>query len=279
MESKAGILYLVGTPIGNLGDITLRALETLRQADLIAAEDTRQTKKLLTHYAIHKPLTSYFEHNKKSKGQALREKLRQGKLIALVTDAGLPGISDPGSDLVKECIDEGIKVTVIPGPSALLTALVASGLSTDGFVYAGFFPRQKKERIRILEELSQEARTIIFYESPHRLCSSLEEIQAAWGNRSCCVARELTKMHEEYKRGRISEVLEYYRDREIKGEITLLISGVEKTKRDCTWEEIEQQFLQNLEEGMSRKDAVKETAKTCGVAKRELYNRVMRPDK
>lgn len=278
MEVKgSGTLFLVGTPIGNMGDITLRALETLKKVDLIAAEDTRRTQKILAHYSIQKPLTSYYEHNKKSKGPLLMSELRQGKRIALVSDAGMPGISDPGLDLVRECISQGIEITVIPGPSALLTGLVASGLDTAGFVYTGFVPRGKKEKHAFLQSLSQETRTIILFESPHRLVDTLRDIQAAWGNRPCCVARELTKIHEEYRRGTVGDIIAAFTAKEVKGEITLIIGGKENMPGiPPSWGEVEETLLEFEKKGLTRKEAVRETAKTLGISKRELYNRVMK---
>lgn len=278
MDNKSGgTLYLVGTPIGNMSDITVRALDTLRSVDLIAAEDTRQTRKLLNHYNIAKPLTSYFEHNKLSKGSQLIGELLQGKNVALVSDAGMPGISDPGADLVKECIAQGIKMEVIPGPSAVLTALVASGLNTDGFVFAGFFPREKKEQKKLLESLLQETRTIIFYESPHRLVKTLMLMEEFWGDRSCCAARELTKIFEEYRRGTLSEVRNYYAGNEVKGEITLLIEGNKPGQNPApAWDEIEHYLHGLLDQGLSRKDAIRETAEALNISRRELYSRVMK---
>lgn len=276
-ERNEGMLFLVGTPIGNLGDITVRALELLREVDLIAAEDTRQTKKLLNHYNINKPITSYFEHNKQSKGPVLIQEILAGKKIAIVSDAGMPGISDPGSDLVKECIAEGIKVVPIPGPSAIITGLVASGLDTNGFVFGGFFPRENKEQQRVLNELSSEKRTIVFYESPHRLKKSLEIILENWGDRGCCVARELTKIYEEFARGLISHVLQYYKEAPLKGEITLLIEGRKPQETgQASVEEAEHYFMTLTAQGMDRKKAVKEAARVTGLPKRDLYNRVMK---
>lgn len=277
MEGKdKGTLFLVGTPIGNLKDITLRALETLQEVDLIAAEDTRQTQKLLNHYAIHKPVTSYYEHNKSSKGPWLIEQLGQGKNVALVSDAGMPGISDPGEDLVRACLQEKIPLTVIPGASAILTALVASGLDCHGFVFAGFFPRLKKEKKKILTELQQEKRTLIFYESPYRLSQTLLELKEAWGDRACCVARELTKVFEEYRRGTLSELSEYWQNRPVKGEITLLIEGAKPEQaKVVTPEEVVACYAELLSEGFNKKEALKETARLLGVAKREVYKLIM----
>ena len=279
MEAKPkGSLFLVGTPIGNLRDISVRALETLKVVDLIAAEDTRHTQKLLNHYEIKKPVTSYFEHNKHIKGQVLINEMLSGKNIALVSDAGMPGISDPGSELVRQCIDEGLKITVIPGASALLTGLVASGLDTSGFVFLGFFPRTKKDRKKLLQKLQEESRTLVFYESPHRIVEALNDILEAWGDRECCVARELTKIHEEYNRGLLSEVIALYRDKAaIKGEITAVIAGkIPEQAVKPEWETLENEVERLVAAGLSRKEAVKEAAKTLGVSRRELYNRLMR---
>jgi len=273
-----GTLYLVGTPIGNLRDITLRALETLKSVDLIAAEDTRHTQKLLNHFQIPKPTTSYFEHNKRLKGQSIIEALQNGKDVALVSDAGMPGISDPGSELVRQCIDVGLKITVIPGPSAALTGLVASGLDTTGFVFVGFLPRGKKEKKEVLAALQEEPRTLIFYESPHRLAATLEDILAAWGDRQACVARELTKLHEEYKRESLSALAAYYREAPaVKGEVTIILAGKEPVAAEPPgWDELEKEVGRLLDAGRSKKDAIRETAQVFGVAKRELYNRLMR---
>ena len=278
-NKQTGTLYLVGTPIGNLKDLTIRALETLQNVDLIAAEDTRHTQKLLNHYAIHKPVTSYYEHNKSSKGPWLLEKLSAGENIALVSDAGMPGISDPGEDLVRACLQKKIPLTVIPGPSAILTAMVASGLDCKGFVFAGFFPRLKKEQKNILSQLKEEKRTIIFYESPYRLPKTLVEIKKAWGERHCCVARELTKVYEEYIRGTLSEVLAYWEQHTPKGEMTLLLEGA-RDEEDAaaavaTPERIVQCYHQLLSKGITSKEALKETAGLLGISKREVYRLVM----
>lgn len=275
--NKQGTLFLVGTPIGNLKDITLRALDILQEVDLIAAEDTRQTQKLLNHYNIHKPVTSYYEHNKITKGPFLIAELSQGKNIALVSDAGMPGISDPGDDLVQECISQKIPLTVVPGPSAVLTALVASGLDCSGFVFAGFFPRSKKEKKRLLEELEHEKKTVIFYESPYRLQQTLAELLQTWGDRRCCVARELTKVFEEYRRGSLGELCAYYGSNPVKGEITLLIEGaqVQKEKNNCTSAEIEDCYKGLMCQGFSKKEALKEAARLLKISKREIYHQVM----
>lgn len=277
MTNTKGILYLVGTPIGNLGDITLRALDTLKTVELIAAEDTRQTIKLLNHFKIAKPLTSYHEHNKNEKGPVLLQELRDGKSIALVSDAGMPGISDPGFDLVKRCIDEGLAVSVIPGPSALITGLIGSGLDTKGFVYCGFFPRTTKEARSILEDLNNEKRTIIFYESPRRLQKTVGAIWKGWGDRRCCIARELTKIHEEYLRGKLSELYYKLENLNVKGEITLLIEGnKEEIEKEIDWKLVLDYMQDLIDGGKSKKDAIKETSRHFNISKRELYNWVMK---
>lgn len=276
-ESYTGGLYLIGTPIGNMGDITMRALETLKTVELIAAEDTRQTKKILNHYSIKTPLTSYHEHNKKEKGPKLINELLGGRKIGLVSDAGMPGISDPGSDLVAECINQGINVTVIPGAAAFLTGLVGSGLNTKGFLFCGFFPRGKKERERLLTRLSHEEHTIIFYESPHRIVDALEVIKEQWGDRKCCVARELTKLYEEYRRGTISEVIKVYKDKPAKGEITLILAGETQSEEgEVSWTALEEYVKKLIDSGVSHKDAVKQISQEYGVSKRVLYNRMIR---
>lgn len=279
MSNARGTLYLVGTPIGNLGDITIRALETLKSVDLIAAEDTRQTLKLLNHFNIQKPLKSYHEHNKVEKGQMLVQELLEGKSIALVSDAGMPGISDPGSDMVKVCINEGIDVSIIPGPSAFVTGLIGSGLDTKGFIYSGFFPRSKKEINNVVKELNNEKRTIIFYESPRRIVNTVNVIYQNWGDRYCCIARELTKVHEEYLRGRLSEVIDILDTKNIKGEITLIVEGYkEDKKKEIVWEDVLEHMQELINEGESRKDAIKMTAKYFKLPKRELYNKVMKEE-
>lgn len=275
LAGEVGTLYLVGTPIGNLSDITLRGIETLRNVDLIAAEDTRQTRKLLNHLEIEKPLTSYFEHNKVVKGPQLIEGLRSGKNIALVSDAGMPGISDPGTDLVQACIANDLPIIVIPGPTALITGLVASGLNTAGFVFGGFFPRAKKEQKLLLEQLIQESKTLIFYESPHRLLTTMKILLEYLGDRRCCVARELTKIYEDYRRGTISEVLDSYSSGSIKGEITILIEGFNKEEDQGTpasWDEIALTIKRLRDEGLSLGEASKIATHKYGLSKREIYN-------
>lgn len=224
-QAKFGILYVVSTPIGNLSDITLRAIETLKQVDLIAAEDTRHSGILLKNYSITTPLTSYHDFNKDKKGPELIQKLLSGNSIALVSDAGTPGISDPGYLLIKLAIENQIQIVPIPGPAAFISALVVSGLPTDKFSFEGFLPNKPQKRRRRLEELAQEKRTLIFYESPYRLLKFLEEVRQILGDRRICVARELTKKFEEIKRGAVSEVLGYFQQGKVKGELIIVVEG------------------------------------------------------
>ena len=222
-----GTLYLVGTPIGNLKDVSFRTLDILHQVDLIAAEDTRHTRKLLSHYDIHVPLTSFYTHNEEKKSLFLLEKIKEGNNVALVSKAGMPGISDPGYCLIKRALEHQVKVTVIPGPCALLLALVSSGLSTERFVFEGFLGRTRKERIKKLRQLSTEKRTIVIYESPHRILKILPEIKEVLGDRRIAVARELTKKFEEVIRGRVSDLEKIYTQRKPRGEFTLVVEGAE----------------------------------------------------
>jgi 16S rRNA (cytidine1402-2'-O)-methyltransferase len=220
-----GTLYLVATPIGNLGDITFRAIKTLKEVDLVVCEDTRVTGKLLSHFKISKPMESFFEHNEVIKARKIIGYLDAGQNVAVVSDAGMPGICDPGYRLVKEAIDAGITVVPIPGPSAVVSALSASGLPTDQFIFVGFLPQKQGKRCNFLESLKQESRTIVAYESPHRLIFALQDILTVLGDRPVCVAREISKMYEGFKRGKVSEVLEYFKSKEIKGELTLVFGG------------------------------------------------------
>lgn len=220
-----GILYLVATPIGNLEDITLRAVRTLKEVDLVVCEDTRVSGKLLSHFGIKRPLESFFEHSEQVKSGKIVGYLESGQNVALVSDAGMPGICDPGYRLVKEAVEAGIRVVPIPGPSAGLSALAASGLPTDQFIFVGFLPQKQGKRQNFLKNLAEEERTIIAYESPHRLLFALQDILEVLGDRQICVARELTKIYEEFVRGTVSEVLEKFKNKEVKGEITLIISG------------------------------------------------------
>lgn len=273
----SGTLYLCATPIGNLEDITLRVLRLLEECDLIAAEDTRHTLGLINHFNIKTPLTSYHEHNKAAKGPVLIEKLKEGLNIALVTDAGMPGISDPGSDMVKLCEEAGITVTVAPGASAALTALVLSGFDSRRAVFEGFLPPDKKERKAALERLKKETRSTIIYEAPHRLKATLGELYDALGNRSCAAIKEITKKYETVKKGSLSELLSFYEENPPKGEFVLVLGGVSeeslKEEQKAKWENISVEEHVNLYEqkGMSRKDAMKAAAKDRGISKRDIY--------
>ena len=237
-----GTLYLCGTPIGNLGDMTLRVIELLKECDIIAAEDTRNTLKLLNHFDIQKTLVSYHEHNKFQKGPELIEKLKNGANIALVTDAGMPGISDPGADMVRLCQTEGIPVTAAPGPTAFSTALVLSGLDSRRFIFEGFLPTDKKEKAQVLKSIEKETRTVIFYEAPHRLKTTLKELFESTGDREAACVREITKKFEEVKKGNMSELIEYYNVNEPKGEFVIVIGGADaqelKKEEIAAWESI-----------------------------------------
>lgn len=268
-----GTLYLCATPIGNLQDITLRVLETLKTVDLVACEDTRKTLQLLNHFEISKPVTSYYEHNKMSKGDVIIQQLKDGKNIALVSDAGMPGISDPGCDLVQQCLAEDIPFTVLPGAVAAVTGLVLSGLPTDRFSFEGFIPRQKKERLQYFQNLVQEERTMIFYESPHRLEDTLKTLIEVFPDRPMAAARELTKKFEEIVRGTPSEVLAHFEAEGIRGEFVLLLHGADPAppeERGIDW--AVERVAQLEADGISQKDAIKQAAKEAGLSKRDVYN-------
>ncbi len=267
-----GILYICPTPIGNLEDITLRTLRILKEVDLIAAEDTRHTIKLLNHYEIKKPLISYHEHNKVVKGDILIEKLKNGTNIALVTDAGMPGISDPGEDIIRLSIENRIKVIALPGATASITALVLSGLSTDKFVFEGFLPSKKKDRIKELERLKTEERTIILYEGPHRILALLEDMEEVLGNRQISISREMTKIYEETFRGTVNEALDKFMKEQPKGEFVLIIKGAEITKEGL-YENItiKEHIKYYMEEGCTKKEAIKKVAKLRNIPKNVVY--------
>lgn len=261
-----GNLYLCPTPIGNLEDITLRVLRILKEVDFIAAEDTRQTVRLLNHYEIKKPLISYHEHNKVSSGIKIINELKLGKNVALVTDAGTPGISDPGKDLVKLCIDENINVIPLPGPTAITTALIGSGLDTNEFTFMGFLPTKKKDREEAINNIFHEKRTVIIYEAPHRIIDTLNEFKPYAGDRKIVIARELTKIHEEFIRGTIDEVLSKIGN-EVKGELVVLVEGF-KEVINLSPEELIKKYIDS---GIDKKEAVKLTAKKLGIPKSEVY--------
>jgi 16S rRNA (cytidine1402-2'-O)-methyltransferase len=272
-------LYLVATPIGNLEDITLRALRVLRSADLVACEDTRHTSKLLSHYGISTATISYHEHNERERAAELGQRLQRGERIALVTDAGTPSVSDPGYRLVQRAIELGVPVVAVPGPSALIAALVSSGLPTDGFRFAGFLPAKSGARRALLQQLAAEAQTVVFYEAPHRIVESLADVVATLGpDRRIVVARELTKLHEEVLRGPAAEVLAELKRREsVKGEITLLIARAEGGAARPAHEPLRRQ-LANLmrDEQLDEKSALKRLAKTTGRSKSDLYRELQR---
>ena len=272
-----GKLYLVPTPIGNLKDITLRALEVLKEADVIAAEDTRKTLKLLNHFDIKKTLISYHMHNEQGKSEEIINRLKNGEKIALVSDAGMPGISDPGSIIIKKCVEDGIEFEVLPGATAFATALIYSALDSSAFAFRGFISRENKERNKLIEEIKEMKETLIFYEAPHRLISTLTFLQENLGNREMAACRELTKLHEEIKRGRISEVKEYFLENQPRGEFVLVVSGkteeeFEKEKME-EWEHltIEDHIRKYINDGFSKKDAIKMVAKDRKEPKSVIY--------
>ena len=278
----AGKLYLCATPIGNLEDITYRVLRTLKEVDLIAAEDTRNSIKLLNHFEIKTPMTSYHEFNKIDKAYQLVDKLREGKNIALITDAGTPGISDPGEDLVRICYEEGIEVTSLPGAAACITALTMSGLPTRRFAFEAFLPRDKKERALVLNGLANETRTIIIYEAPHHLVKTLEELENALGSdRKLTICRELTKRYEEKMQTTFLELLEYSKEHEPRGEYVLIICGKNrddiKKEQQENWETmpISEHMKHYESQGIDRKEAMKRVAKDRGVSKRDIYRQLL----
>lgn len=274
----AGMLYLVPTPIGNLGDISPRAAQTLRDADFIAAEDTRVSVKLLNHLEIKKPLVSYHEHNKAESGARIVDRLENGEVCALVTDAGSPAISDPGEDLVRLCAQHGLPVCAIPGPCALVTALSVSALPTRRFCFEGFLPAQKKERKVLLGSLVSEQRTMIFYEAPHHLLQTLQDLCAAFGGeRHISLCRELTKLHEDISRCTLSQAVAHYTDNDPRGEYVLVVEGAAPSEQGAATLEDAQALAQRLmDAGLSKKDAVKQAAADLGFSKNELYNAMLK---
>ena len=281
MTNSKGTLYLCATPIGNLEDMTFRAVRILKEVDVIAAEDTRNSVKLLNHFDIHTPMTSYHEFNKIDKGQYLVKRLLEGENIALITDAGLPGISDPGEELVRMCRDAGVPVTAVPGACACVTALVISGRPTRRFCFEAFLPTDKKERRAVLEELKTETRTSIIYEAPHRLVKTLQELLNELGDRKITVCKELTKKHETGFETTLKEAVPYYEQNEPRGEYVLVLEGcsrqqMEQEAQDA-WKEMSLGDHMKLyeEQGMNRKDAMKQVAKDRGVGKREIYQALL----
>ena len=278
----AGKLYLCATPIGNLEDITYRVVRTLNEVDLIGAEDTRNSIKLLNHFDIKTPMTSYHEFNKYDKAKQLVEMMKEGNNIAIITDAGTPGISDPGEEVVRQCFEAGIQVTSLPGPAACITALTMSGQKTRRFCFEAFLPKDKKEKVAVLEELKNETRTIIIYEAPHRLARTLKELRETLGNRQLTLCRELTKKYEEADKTTIDQAIEKYNEKEPRGEYVLVIEGKsqeeiqEENKQKWESMTIEEHMEYYISQGNDKKSAMKLVAKDRGVSKRDIYNQLIK---
>ena len=278
----AGKLYLCATPIGNLEDIKYRVVRTLNEVDLIGAEDTRNSIKLLNHFDIKTPMTSYHEFNKYDKAKQLVEMMKEGKNIAIITDAGTPGISDPGEEVVRQCFEAGIQVTSLPGPAACITALTMSGQKTRRFCFEAFLPKDKKEKVAVLEELKNETRTIIIYEAPHRLARTLKELRETLGNRQLTLCRELTKKYEEADKTTIDRAIEKYNEKEPRGEYVLVIEGKsqeeiqEENKQKWESMTIEEHMEYYISQGNDKKSAMKLVAKDRGVSKRDIYNQLIK---
>lgn len=272
----AGILYVVGTPIGNLGDISPRALQTLQSVDFIAAEDTRVTLKLLNHFQIKKPMISYFEHNRRAKGEIIVDRILGGENCAIVTDAGMPAVSDPGEDLVDLCHENAIEVRAVPGPSAFVAALAVSGLSVGRFTFEGFLSVNKPGRNEHLQSLKNEKRTMIFYEAPHKLEATLRDMLSVFGNRRLVIVREITKIHEQVIRTTLEEATEKIKENPLKGEIVLLIEGKQESAEEkITLEEATELARQYMSEGMSASLAAKQAAKETGIKKGDIYKTII----
>jgi 16S rRNA (cytidine1402-2'-O)-methyltransferase len=280
-----GTLYLVATPIGNLEDMTYRGVRILSEADLIAAEDTRNSLKLLQHFQIKTPMTSYHEFNKIEKAKSLIEMLQEGKNIAVITDAGTPGISDPGEELVAMCFEAGITVNAIPGAAACIAAVTSSGQPCRRFSFEAFLPKDKKQRMRVLEEMKQETRTMIVYEAPHHLKATLRELQAVLGDRSLTLCRELTKRYEEKKNTTLAEAISYYETKDPRGEYVLVIAGKSKElvaqEQRSRWEQmsIPEHTRLYLDQGLDKKEAMKAVAKDRGISKRDVYQALLSGDR
>ena len=278
----AGKLYLCATPIGNLEDITYRVVRTLNEVDLIGAEDTRNSIKLLNHFDIKTPMTSYHEFNKYDKAKQLVEMMKEGKNIAIITDTRTPGISDPGEEVVRQCFEAGIQVTSLPGPAACITALTMSGQKTRRFCFEAFLPKDKKEKVAVLEELKNETRTIIIYEAPHRLARTLKELRETLGNRQLTLCRELTKKYEEADKTTIDQAIEKYNEKEPRGEYVLVIEGKsqeeiqEENKQKWESMTIEEHMEYYISQGNDKKSAMKLVAKDRGVSKRDIYNQLIK---
>lgn len=267
-----GILYIVSTPIGNLEDITLRALRVLKEVDLIAAEDTRRSIKLLNHYGISKPIISYWREKEKTRADEIMKRLHSGQSVALVSDAGTPGISDPGSILIKRAIEENIQVVSIPGPSACIAALSLSGLPTEEFTFIGFLPSKKIQRQKVLSDFNLEKRTLVFYEAPHRIIETLMDMEGMFAERNAALVKEITKIHEGVIRGRVSEILSELKKTKIAGEYVILIEGRKEDKKFLT-SDVLSEINCLMKKGYGRKEAVKKIAEQYGLSKKELYDR------
>lgn len=270
-----GRLYVVGTPIGNLGDMTYRAVETLKSVDFICAEDTRVTAKLLNHFGIKKPLVSYHEHNARQAGEGIAARLLSGENAAIVTDAGMPCISDPGEELVKLCYENSVEIEVVPGPTAAMSAVAVSGLSTKRFSFEGFLPVAKKERMERLAQVKDSTETLIFYEAPHKLLRTLEDMLEFFGDRRISLCRELTKIHEEVRRTTLSAAVAHYRENAPKGEFVLVVDGAQETAVSETIEDAFAQVEALVEKGVRGADACKQIAKATGFSKGELYSMLL----
>ncbi len=276
MDNHDKILYVVGTPIGNMGDMSPRAVETLDSVDFIAAEDTRVTLKLLNHFGIKKPMVSYFEHNKHDKGERIIDRILAGENCAVVTDAGMPCISDPGEDLIRQCEQAGIRTVVVPGPSAVISALAVSGLETGRFTFEGFLSVNKKSRSEHLESLRSERRTMIFYEAPHKLPNTLKDLYENFGDRRLTIARELTKLHEEIIRTTTAKAADKYIEEPLKGEIVLILEGKKESQTsDISPEEAVAYAKKLIEGGMRPTDAAKEAAAMAGLKKNDIYKELI----
>lgn len=278
----AGKLYLVATPIGNLEDMTYRAVRVLEEVDVIAAEDTRNSIKLLNHFEIKTPMTSYHEYNKYDKAKVLVEKMQQGQNVAVITDAGTPGISDPGEELVRQALDAGFEVTPVPGACACISALISSGLSTRRFAFEAFLPYDKKDRARVLEEMKRETRTMVMYEAPHKLKKTLAELMETLGDRHITLAREITKKHETIEPMMLSQAIARYEEEDPRGEFAIVIEGLdvkkleEEKKSSFEAMSVEEHVQMYVDQGLSKKDAIKQAAVDRGVPKRDVYNAVMK---
>lgn len=271
-----GRLYIVSTPIGNLEDITLRALETLKRVDYIACEDTEHSIKLLNHYEIKKPLISYWSEKEKVRAEEIIQKIKSGFTVALITDAGTPGISDPGAVIISRAIEEDIDIIPVPGPSALITALSVSGLNTEEFTFIGFLPVKQSQRKRKLLELSSERRTLVFYEAPHRILQSLDDMFEVFGDRKVCIARELTKMFEEVLRGNLSQMIEKLENSKIAGEYVIVVEGSEEKRGSI--EEALKEVKELMKKGKGRKEAVKIVSELYNLSKKELYEKSLKTE-